>query len=128
MPGPDPDPVDADVNPRNARATTPHGYLCLRDETDDGTIRFAISGELDIATARELDEALRAAQQRAQRLTVDLRRLSFMDCQGLAVIVAAADRARANGSSFRVVRGPPHVHRLFTLTEYDRRVEITLTA
>ena len=54
----------------------------------------------------------------------DLRRLSFMDCLGLAVIIAAAVRAGAAGSSFRVVRGPPHVHRLFTLTEADRRVAI----
>ena len=57
-------------------------------------------------------------------MTVDLRRLSFMDCRGLAVILAAATRSGA-GSSFRVVRGPPHVHRLFTLTEADRRVAIT---
>lgn len=89
-----------------------------------GTIRFTLSGELDIATAPEFDRALRTAQHTAGRVTVDLRRLRFMDCGGLAVIIAAAKRASANGGSFRIVRGPPHVHRLFTLTDADSQIEI----
>ena len=129
MLGPDPDRVDAcampvrDTRPA-AEAATPPGLVCLRDEIDGGAIRFAISGELDIATAPELDQALRTAQQSAQLVTVDLRRLSFMDCRGLAVILAAAKRAGASGAKFRVVRGPPQVHRLFTLTAADQRVAI----
>ena len=54
----------------------------------------------------------------AQLVTLDLRRLSFMDCRGLAIM------AVANGNRFRVMRGPPHVHRLFTSTETDRQIEI----
>ena len=128
MPGPEPERADACPEhglSADAAATTPHGLVCLSDENDDGTACFALSGELDLATAPELDQVLRTAQQNAQLVTVDLRRLSFMDCRGLAVTVAAAMRAGAAGSGFRVVRGPPHVHRLFTLTEADRRVAIT---
>ena len=125
-----PEPERANPGPERiiiseAEATAPTGFVCLRDGNDDGTIRFALGGELDIATAPELDQALRTAQQTAALVTVDLRRLSFMDCSGLAVIMAAAKRAGAGGGSFRVVRGPPHVHLLFTLTEADRRVAIT---
>jgi len=127
MPGPAPERTDASPERgtgSDAAATAPNGFVCLRDASDDGTIRFALSGELDIATAAELDQALRAAQQNSGLLTVDLRRLSFMDCRGLAVIVAAAERAGASGGSFRIVRGPPHVHRLFTVTEAGRLVAI----
>jgi anti-sigma B factor antagonist len=111
-----------------ADAATPNGFVCLCDELDDGAIRFTLSGELDIATAPELDHALSTAQQSARLVIVDLHRLSFMDCRGLAVIVAAASRTNGDGTRFRVVRGPPQVHRLFALTAGDRRVEITDTA
>lgn len=127
MPGRDPDPVDASSERGtgiDAAAATPTGFVCLRDESDDGTIRYALSGELDLATAPELDHALRTAQRSAQLITLDMRRLNFIDCRGLAVIIAAAKRADANRSSFRVVRGPPHVHRLFALTETDQQIEI----
>jgi anti-anti-sigma factor len=127
MPGPEPARTcpGPEQLTRSDPEATPAGLVCLRDGTDDGTIRFALAGELDIATAPELDRALRTAQQTAALITVDLRRLSFMDCRGLAVIVAAAERADAGSGDFRVVRGPPQVHRLFTLTEADRRVAIT---
>ena len=111
----------------DAAVAAPNGFVCLRDESDDGTIRFALSGELDIAAAPELDHALRTAQERARLVTLDLRRLRFLDCRGLAVIIAAATRADARRSSFRVVRGPPHVHRLFALTETDQQIEIADT-
>jgi hypothetical protein len=60
MPRTRPDRGDAHDNPgRDARATAPHEFVCLRDESDDGTIRFTVSGELDIVTAPELDHVLR---------------------------------------------------------------------
>lgn len=125
MPGPDPDRAGRAISTGfGAETTAPPALVCLRDESDDGTIRFALSGELDIATVTEFDEALRTAQQRAELVTLDLRRLHFMDCRGLAVIAAAARRAGEDGGRFRVVRGPPQVHRLFTLTEIDRQIEM----
>jgi anti-sigma B factor antagonist len=79
---------------------------------------------LDLATASVLDQALRAAHARAPEVTLDLRALTFMDCSSLAVLVAAADRARASAGRFLVVRGPPRVNRLFRLTGIDRRLDM----
>jgi anti-anti-sigma factor len=119
-----PDPALATAGTESEAAATSHGFVCLCGDGDDGTIRCALSGELDIATASELDQALQTAQSNAGLVTLDLRRLSFMDCRGLAVILTAAERAATRGNRFRVVRGPPHVHRLFSLTSNDRRIEI----
>jgi anti-anti-sigma regulatory factor len=40
-------------------------------------------------------------------VTLDLRRLEFMDCRGMTVVIEAATRAREDGSRFLVVSGPP---------------------
>ena len=101
----------------------PQGFACVRVDAGDGSARLALSGELDVATTAELDRALRDAQQRADLVTLDLRRLTFMDCQGLAVLISAATRARESGDRFRVVRGPPCIDRLFELAGADRCLE-----
>jgi anti-anti-sigma factor len=129
MPGPDRERIDANAGVwPGADVTSPDGFVCLRDELDDAAIRFTLSGELNIATAPELDQALSDAQRSAKLVIVDLRRVSFMDCRGLAVITAAASRTKGDPMRYRVERGPPQVHRLFTLTVDDRGVEISETA
>ena len=105
----------------------PDHALCwgLTSHTDEAgrTIRVMPSGELDLATASSLDGALRAAQDEAPSVTLDLRRLSFMDCSSLALLAASADRALQGGGRFLVVRASPFVERLFALTEFERRLE-----
>ncbi|MDA0167253.1 STAS domain-containing protein [Solirubrobacter ginsenosidimutans] len=84
------------------------------------TIRLLPAGELDLATAPDLDRALRAAQQRASDVTLDLRDLGFMDCSSLVLLTAACDRARRSGGAFHIRRGAaPIIDRLFTLTGID---------
>jgi anti-sigma B factor antagonist len=97
----------------------------VRIDGGDGDVRLAITGEVDLATADQLDEALHAAQAGARAVTLDLSRLQFIDCRGLAVVIAAADRASASGAHFRVVRGTPAVDRVFALTDFEHRLEMT---
>jgi anti-anti-sigma factor len=94
----------------------PSRFGCLSHAADNGDMNVAVSGELDVATAHELDRALRKAQADGAPVTLDLRRLEFMDCRGMSVVIAAAARARAVGERFLIVRGPPNVDRLFELT------------
>lgn len=105
------------------RAAVAADAWSLRRDAVDGEVRLAVSGELDLATAPELDQALRGAQRHARVVVLDLRELTFMDCTGLGALLAAADRARANGDRFLVVPGPSHVDRLLTLTDIDGRLE-----
>ena len=100
-------------------------FACVRIDGGDDHVRLTVFGEIDLATADKLARELSEAQADARTVTLDLRRLRFIDCSGLAVLAAAADRANAGGGRFRVVRGPPAVDRLFTLTGLEHRFEMT---
>ena len=51
------------------------------------TATVAISGEVDLCTAPELDECLvEVVARRPDRVVVDLAQLHFIDCSGAAVL------------------------------------------
>lgn len=75
-----------------------------------GTV-VAVCGEVDVATAPRLREALTQAQARRLRdvadrpLVVDLSRVTFIDARGLGVLAGAARRAHGDGRDI-VLRDP----------------------
>jgi anti-sigma B factor antagonist len=82
------------------------------DRTPDGAVITA-HGELDIATAPELQELL---DEHSGPLTLDLRDLDFIDSTGLHLLLGAqADP----GTELRIVAGP-EVHRVFDLAGVRR--------
>ena len=83
-----------------------------------------IVGELDIATTPQLERMLRDALLAARMVVLDLRRLAFMDSCGAHAIVDAASRARQGARRLIVLRGPPHVALVLTLTGHRDDVEI----
>jgi anti-anti-sigma factor len=65
-----------------------------------------VRGELDLATAPDLDEVVNEGLDAGREVVVDLRELVFMDSSGLRVLVRA--HARVNGDNrFSIVRPPP---------------------
>jgi anti-anti-sigma factor len=100
------------------------GFRCTVRESGRDTAWVRVVGEVDIATAPQLEQTLRKAQFRAQRVVLDLRELTFMDCAGVHVILDASNHARLAGGQLLLVRGPSHVDRLFTLTGTSDAVEI----
>ena len=75
-------------------------------------------GELDVATAHEL-EAVLAMQ--SGKVVVDLRELSFIDLAGLRMLLEADARSRQNGMKLCFIPGPT-VRRLFELAELPDRL------
>jgi len=68
-------------------------------------LTFIPRGELDLATAPELEHrVLGAVREGAQAVVLDLRELTFMDSTGVRTIVAAHHVAEQTGHDFRVVR------------------------
>jgi anti-sigma B factor antagonist len=62
----------------------------------DGAV-VALRGELDLATAGDLATRLDALVGRTTDIEIDLSELSFIDCQGIRVLVEAARRHRPRG-------------------------------
>lgn len=101
-------------------------HLEVGTETAGSATVVDVAGELDLHTAGELDEALKAAAG-AQPLVVDLSRVDFMDSTGLSVIVSAVAAARDNGGSVRVITASDKITKVFTLTGVDQQVEMFST-
>jgi anti-anti-sigma factor len=100
------------------------GFLCTLRQSGHDAAWVRVTGELDIATAPQLAQTMRKAVLRAQRVVLDLRELTFMDCVGIHVVVAASKHARQAGAHLVLVRGPSHVDRLFTMTRTSDALEI----
>src|SRR5215212_4417704 len=73
----------------------------------DGRAHVMLRGELDLATAPELEQLLTERIDANQEVIVDLRGLEFMDSSGIRVLVAAHARAGRTGTRFVVVRPEP---------------------
>jgi anti-sigma B factor antagonist len=78
-------------------------------------------GELDVATAPQLERALREPRLQARLVVLDLRELAFMDSCGVHAIVDASIRARQVGHRVLLLRGA-RVDRVFTLTGSSEHV------
>jgi anti-sigma B factor antagonist len=84
---------------------------------DDGAVRVEAEGELDLASAPQLEELLRRELAAAGTVTLDLSRVTFMDSSGLRVIITVLRDANANGTRLRVAGSMlPQLQRLIEIT------------
>jgi len=104
-------------------AATPHEFEVR--VTVQGTTRVvAPSGELDLATSAELEQAFTVPPEDVADTTVlDFRELTFIDSSGISVLLDAARRADEAGRRIACVPGPPQVQRVFELTGIDQLLD-----
>ena len=76
--------------------------LAVSRSAQDGAQVIELTGELDLGSIHELDDAL-AATDRAGVVCVDLSGLAFIDSTGLAGIVRAHQSAEEHGGALVVV-------------------------
>jgi len=87
-------------------AFDPSGFsISISDR--NGRAVVVIRGELDLATAPDLETALSELQEAGQDVAVDLRELEFIDSTGLRALVAAHARAEDSEQTFVIVRPRP---------------------
>jgi anti-anti-sigma factor len=84
-------------------------------------------GELDISNADRLQQAVArlCVAPGLRELSVDLRRLSFIDSSGLAALVYANRLCERHGCRLSVIRGSQAVHDVFELTGLDELLPFT---
>jgi anti-sigma B factor antagonist len=88
-----------------------------RTQSRNGVASIALSGELDVATAPVLAARLALFEgDGVAAIMLDLRELTFLDCSGLRILLAAHDRANTNGHRLILVGVGQPARRLFELT------------
>jgi stage II sporulation protein AA (anti-sigma F factor antagonist) len=78
-------------------------------------IGVSARGELDIATAPQLDAVLCDVEARDRRVAVDLHALTFMDSSGVNLLVRHAVRAHCMGFALAIVPPVARVARVLDL-------------
>lgn len=77
----------------------------------------SVRGEVDLATAPELESCLqRAFGDAPTGVVLDLEGLTFIDSSGLRVLVARAKEARTRDASLTLRNVPRHAQRVLDLT------------
>jgi anti-anti-sigma factor len=84
-------------------ASPPEEFAMSVDDRD-GRAYVTLRGELDIATAPELEQLVNERLDSGREVVVDLRGLEFMDSSGIRVLVAGHTRAGRSGTRLVVVR------------------------
>jgi anti-sigma B factor antagonist len=88
--------------------------VCVRAEGERHTL--AIAGELDLASAPELEARAEQLCAEGRELVFDLGELAFMDSTGLLAILRTRELCAERRCGFFLTPGPPTVQRLFELT------------
>jgi anti-anti-sigma factor len=87
-----------------------------------GTSVIRVAGEVDLATAPRLEEAISTVQP-ASHLVIDLLDCTFLDSSGVRLL-ASAGRAASEGGRVRLVAVDPGVLRVLEISGIDTILEI----
>ena len=95
------------------------GELTMRSVRDGDAHTIALSGELDLAGAGDVEAELeRVEATDVGSIVLDLSGLTFMDSTGVRQLVSARARSRADGR-LTLKRGPAAVQRVLELSGVD---------
>jgi anti-anti-sigma factor len=99
-----------------------HSPFDVRVELDGTTARVVPSGELDLATAPQLQEKVRSALREAKQVVLDLSRLTFIDSSGLRVLIVLHDRAKAEGWTLSLLAPVGETWTIFRISGVDKHL------
>ncbi len=89
----------------------------LQDAAAGGDHTLLFRGELDMLAASEVDDVIAGLCAGPDgRITLDLRKLTFVDSTGLRAIVDASEACKRHGHELLIVPGPRNVQHMFALT------------
>ena len=96
--------------------------LAIEARTHRRTALVALRGELDMVTVSKVAEVLDGLvpdRDGVRHLVLDLRGLTFMDLDGLRVLLEQNEYARTNRHNLAVVRGTEAITRLLKLVDVE---------
>jgi anti-sigma B factor antagonist len=82
-----------------------------------GTVVVSVAGEVDLATAPQLEQSLGEVleQSDTREVRVDMSAVEFMDSAGLRVLIAALGRATESNRTLTLQSPSDRVHRLIEI-------------
>jgi anti-sigma B factor antagonist len=90
-------------------------FIVSRRAETGGAIRLIVAGELDLVARPHFKTALAEAQNDSNRVLLDLRALSFIDCACVGSLFAAAKRGLREGAELTVLSPRGQVRRMLEL-------------
>lgn len=100
-----------------SESTPTPGGLSISSAVEDGVASIVLHGELDLASAPELEHSICSIEEHApSRLVIDLRDLQFLDSTGLRLLLQADARWRKRGAQIVLRPGEDAVQRVFDVT------------
>jgi anti-sigma B factor antagonist len=88
------------------------GFHVSVEEPAPGRVVVGVAGEIDVATAPEVERALAHAGAE-KRVVLDLTECQFIDSSGLRTLLGARSAAQSAGGSLALVVADPGLLRVF---------------
>ncbi len=89
--------------------------LEIRERTEQGVVVLELHGELDIASAADVEQSVKRHLNAGSDVSVDLDSLAFIDSSGIRVLLQSQVMAVRAEHAFTISRGSPEVRRVFAL-------------
>lgn len=91
----------------------------VETEEDMGSVVVRATGEIDVATAPQVESELLTLIDAGSAVVLDLHGVTFIDSSGLRTLVTARQRAEEKSVSFALAGRSPAVERLLQVTGLD---------
>jgi anti-anti-sigma factor len=102
------------------------GVLTVQVEPKGNELVVRASGELDIASAKRLEDALeQAINSDASAVVLDLGGLSFIDSTGLRVLLLAAKLSATNRTPLRMVGAREPIREVIDVSGLEHSLPLT---
>ena len=99
--------------------------LRLSTRTRDASTVVALSGELDLATAQELDTYLDdVTTDDGPRVVLDMSGLTFMDSTGIRILIRHHRQTEERGGRLAIAAPQPIVAKALKITGLDQELHL----
>lgn len=98
--------------------------LAIDVRSEEGATLLVLRGDLDLATAPQLREALVEVIGDGARIVLDMEAVDFLDSAGLGILVGGLKRARTHGGELELVCSNSAVLKPIEITGLDRVLTI----
>jgi len=116
----------ATSDPQRVTAAGLSAFQAVAGPVVDGNGEVVVDGEVDVATAPQLREALhQAIDHGATRLRIDLADVGFIDSAGLGVLIGVLKRIREVGGEIELAHVQPAPRKVIEITGLDELFTLT---